>query len=67
MQNKPINLYRAEQVRALEQFAISLQGITSFDLMTKAGRAVFACLSQRWPEIQAIAVFCGSGNNAGDG
>jgi NAD(P)H-hydrate epimerase len=67
MQNKPINLYRAEQVRALEQFAISLQGITSFDLMTKAGRAVFACLSQRWPEIQAIVVFCGSGNNAGDG
>ena len=67
MQNWPINLYRAEQVRELERLAISLQNITSFELMTRAGIAVFATMKQQCPDMQAIAVFCGSGNNAGDG
>ncbi len=67
MQNRPINLYRAEQVRELERLALSLEGIASFDLMTRAGMAVFACMKHRWPDMQAVALFCGAGNNAGDG
>ena len=67
MQNEPINLYRAEQVRALEQSAISIQGISSFELMNRAGIAVFACMNNKWPKMQSVAIFCGSGNNAGDG
>ncbi|MFI3222726.1 MAG: NAD(P)H-hydrate dehydratase [Methylococcaceae bacterium] len=67
MQNGPINLYSAKQVRELERLAISLQGITSFDLMTRAGSAVYSCISHRCSQMQSIAFFCGSGNNAGDG
>jgi len=67
MQNWPINLYRAEQVREIERLAISFQNITSFDLMIRAGTAVFATMKLQCPDMQAIAVFCGSGNNAGDG
>ncbi|RIZ68375.1 MAG: NAD(P)H-hydrate dehydratase [Methylococcales bacterium] len=67
MQNGPINLYRAEQVRELERLAISIQGISSFELMNRAGVAVFACMNYQWPEMQSIALFCGAGNNAGDG
>ena len=67
MQNWPINLYRAEQVREIERLAISLQNITSFELMTRAGIAAFATMKQQYLGMQAIAVFCGSGNNAGDG
>jgi len=67
MQQWPIDLYRAEQVRVLEQLAINIQGITSFDLMTKAGKAVFASINHHWPTIKSVAIFCGSGNNAGDG
>ena len=67
MQQWPIDLYRAEQVRALEQLAINIQGITSFDLMTRAGKAVFASINHQWPTIKSVAIFCGSGNNAGDG
>ncbi len=67
MQNGPINLYRAEQVRELERLAIRYQGITSFDLMTRASMAVFACMKHRWPKMHSVALFCGAGNNAGDG
>ncbi|MFI3221456.1 MAG: NAD(P)H-hydrate epimerase, partial [Methylococcaceae bacterium] len=67
MQNGPINLYSAKQVRELERLAISLQGITGFDLMMRAGRAVYSCISHRCSQMQSIAFFCGSGNNAGDG
>jgi len=67
MQQWPIDLYRAEQVRSLEQLAINIQGITSFDLMARAGKAVFASINHQWPTIKSVAIFCGSGNNAGDG
>ncbi len=67
MQNGPINLYRAEQVRELERLAISIQGISSFELMNRAGLAVFTCMNYQWPEMQSVVIFCGAGNNAGDG
>ena len=67
MQIGPINLYRAEQVRELERLAINIQGISSFELMNRAGVAVFACMNHQWPEMQSVALFCGAGNNAGDG
>ena len=35
--------------------------------MLRAGRAAFDELSGRWPRARSITVFCGSGNNAGDG
>lgn len=35
--------------------------------MMRAGQAAFRQLIQRWPEAQRLAVFCGKGNNAGDG
>jgi NAD(P)H-hydrate epimerase len=67
MQNLPINLYRAAQVRELDRIAIQEYGIPGFDLMSRAGQEVFLCLIKHWPDAKAVAVFCGSGNNAGDG
>ncbi len=67
MQNLPIKLYRAAQVRELDRIAIQERGIPGFELMSRAGAEVFALLKKKWPDARSVAVFCGSGNNAGDG
>jgi len=67
MQDLPINLYNKQQIKELEQIAIDEFGISSFELMTRAGEQVFAYLRQHYGQAQHIMVFCGSGNNAGDG
>ncbi|MDP1665671.1 MAG: NAD(P)H-hydrate dehydratase [Methylobacter sp.] len=67
MQNLPIKLYRAAQVRELDRIAIQERGIPGFELMSRAGSEVFQCIKKRWPDALSVAVFCGSGNNAGDG
>lgn len=65
--NLPIRLYRAEQVRALDHCAIHEFNIPGIRLMRRAGLATFNCLMQRWPQIGSVSVWCGSGNNGGDG
>jgi NAD(P)H-hydrate epimerase len=63
----PRVLYRAEAVRQLDRVAIADHGIPGLTLMRRAARAAFALLLERWPEPQHISIFCGSGNNGGDG
>lgn len=63
----PHRLYRAAQVRELDRIAIEECGIPSDELMARAGAAAFAELRRRWPRATRLAVFCGSGNNGGDG
>jgi len=63
----PLELYRARQVRELDSIAIEQRGIPGFQLMSRAGLAAFQTLREQWPEADSLAVFCGAGNNAGDG
>ena len=65
--NLPKQLYRAEQVRALDRVAIDTFSIPGIDLMENAGAATFRAMRECWPRTHHIAVFCGAGNNAGDG
>ena len=67
MQKLPITLYRRDQVRELDQRAIHQANISGIELMSRAGHEVFQCLKNKWPAVKSIAVFCGAGNNAGDG
>ncbi len=60
-------LYTAEQVRELDRRAIEDHGIRGYDLMVRAARAAFRLLRLRWPRARRIAVYCGGGNNGGDG
>lgn len=62
----PTALYTAEQVRELDRIAIEDRGIPGIKLMKRAGRAVFTAINYRWPG-SPITVFCGAGNNGGDG
>ena len=67
MEPLPQQLYTVAQVKELERCAIEDCGISSFELMRLAGAEVFQCLRLQWLNVKSIAVFCGAGNNAGDG
>ncbi len=63
----PNRLYRAEQVRAMDKYAIDDLGIPGLVLMQRAGMAAFEVLCHTWPKARSIAIVCGGGNNGGDG
>lgn len=60
-------LYKAEDVKQLDHLAMATHGIAGAVLMKRAGRAAFEHALKFWPEVSRITVFCGTGNNAGDG
>lgn len=59
-------LYTADEVYALDAAAIA-GGIPSIQLMKRAGRAAFELLLERFPATELISIYCGAGNNGGDG
>ena len=54
-------------MRDLDRRSAAAQGLNEFDLMMHAGGAAFTYLSAIWPGATRFAVFCGTGNNGGDG
>jgi hydroxyethylthiazole kinase-like uncharacterized protein yjeF len=60
-------LYTAAQTRELDRIAIEDCGIPGIRLMSRAGRASFEVLLAQWPQPEHIHIFCGTGNNGGDG
>ncbi|MEG1658321.1 MAG: NAD(P)H-hydrate dehydratase [Oscillibacter sp.] len=65
-----MKLATAEQMRRMDRKAIEERGISSLDLMDRAAEGVaeaaLGLLGKRYGKCRA-AVFCGSGNNGGDG
>jgi NAD(P)H-hydrate epimerase len=66
MQKLPAKLYQTEQIKELEHILIEERGGAGIELMEKAGTAVFDLIKREYKGHQ-ISVFCGAGNNAGDG
>ncbi len=62
----PKNLYTAEQVRELDRKTISA-GAAGIVLMNRAAKAVFEQVTLRWPTSVHWLIYCGAGNNGGDG
>ena len=54
------------QVRAHDQAVIDHIGIPGQQLMEVAGKGCADVIAQRWPRSNVI-VYCGPGNNGGDG
>lgn len=63
----PTALYSAAECRELDRLAEAEYSLPSIVLMKRAGRAAYHFLLQHWREPSMITVFCGSGNNGGDG
>ena len=60
-------LYSAAQVRELDRIAIEDFKISGLTLMRRAADACVKQIIAGYPKIGEVTVFCGSGNNAGDG
>ena len=64
-------LLTAEQMRSLERAAIDSGAVTGLDLMERAGAGVVEAVLEEWPDLAEgphhAVVFCGPGNNGGDG
>ena len=68
MEQTASTLYSAADMRALDRLAaFALVGAGGDELMRRAGRAAYRRLRERWPRARRVCVFCGAGNNAGDG
>ncbi len=59
-------LCSVDEVRALECGQIA-GGVPAQIMMENAGRAAFRLLRQCWPRAERVSVYCGGGNNGGDG
>lgn len=63
-----MKVYSKEQIYKGDKITIEHEGITSVDLMERAATAVFNWMHLRMQGAQVpIHVFCGIGNNGGDG
>lgn len=60
-------LYNTHQIRICEQQAPVLYHLNEFQLMLQAGVETFAFILREFSSARHLAIFCGSGNNAGDG
>jgi len=67
MLHLPDNLYTVDSIIKLEQIAIHQLDIPAYELMQRAGEAVFKTILSKFPECHKILILCGAGNNAGDG
>lgn len=59
-------LLDAPQMRAVDQWAIEQRGISSLELMERAGAGIARAVEDLAPN-GPLAVVCGKGNNGGDG
>lgn len=60
----------SEQIRAVDAFTIKNQPITSLDLMEQASVACYKAIKKKFKEKlkgEPIHIYCGIGNNGGDG
>ena len=62
-----MKLLNTQQLKAADQFTIANEPITSLDLMERASMACASWITQNFSQITTVAVFCGTGNNGGDG
>lgn len=63
----PHSVWPAQALRRLESEGADSLGITLYELMLRAGGAVFELIRRRWPQARHWLVLCGHGNNGGDG
>lgn len=50
----------------MDKAAVEVDGFSEIELMHRAGSRVWTVICERWPELNVITVFTGSGNNGGD-
>lgn len=62
-----MRILTAEAMREVDRAAIEQLGLSSLVLMENAAIGVADALGESYPEASSAAIFCGPGNNGGDG
>lgn len=62
-----MKIFTAEQIRNCDQYTIKNEPVSSVHLMERAAEACVEWISENCNNHRNFAVFCGSGNNGGDG
>lgn len=62
-----MKIFSIEQIREADRYTIQNEPIASIDLMERAASMVFQWLENRVRKEETLCVFCGMGNNGGDG
>ncbi len=62
-----MKILSVEQIREVDRYTIDHQKILSHDLMERAAASCCSWLEEHLAKDQSISIFCGPGNNGGDG
>lgn len=62
-----VKILSVEQIRAADAFTIQHEPINSWALMERAASKLFDWIQANYTQERQIVLFCGSGNNGGDG
>ena len=62
-----MKILSAEQIRQADKFTIENEPIRSINLMERASKAFVSWLEANYDNNSNVVVFCGTGNNGGDG
>jgi len=62
-----MKILSAAEIREWDQYTILHEPIASIDLMERASQAVVKWLLQHYPSADSYGIYCGKGNNGGDG
>jgi hydroxyethylthiazole kinase-like uncharacterized protein yjeF len=62
-----MKILSVDQIRAADAYTIANEPIASHDLMERAGKRCFEKIIDLFPNEQCFTIFCGTGNNGGDG
>jgi NAD(P)H-hydrate epimerase len=62
-----MKIVTAEEMRSIDRTTSERFGVPSLTLMENAGAAVANYILTHYPAAERIVVFCGKGNNGGDG
>ena len=62
-----MKILSAPQIRKCDAFTIENEPISSINLMERAAQKCADYISNHFSKTQKIYIFCGNGNNGGDG
>ena len=62
-----MKILNVSQIQTLDKHTIAKEGIESIELMERASSAFVKAFAENFPHAPQVYVFCGMGNNGGDG
>jgi hydroxyethylthiazole kinase-like uncharacterized protein yjeF len=62
-----MKILSAKEIRAWDQYTITREPVVSINLMERAAGECMSWILKHYPDAPSFSVFCGKGNNGGDG